>query len=251
MKLEGKVAVITGAAQGIGKAMALRFAGEGAKVVIGDLNEEAAAQAAKEITDAGGEATIVVGDCATREGADALVERATSKFGRLDIVCNNAGVLDGLTPCADTSDELWDKVIRVNMTGPMLLCRSALPVMLEQGSGVILNTASVAAEGGGRGGFAYTASKHGVNGITRSIAWYYGKKGIRCNAIEPGAVMTPMAMNMKAHQGGMEAMAPYLPIINRYGDPKEIANAALFLASDDASYINGSILKVDGGWTLF
>ena len=251
MKLEDKVAIITGAAQGIGKAMALRFAAEGAKVVIGDLNEEASTQVAKEITDAGGEATIVTGDCATQEGADALVERATGKFGKLDILCNNAGVLDGLTPCVDTTDELWDKVIRVNLTGPMLLCRRAIPVMLEQGGGSILNTASVAADGGGRGGFSYTASKHGVDGITRSIAWYYGKKGIRCNAIEPGAVMTPMALNMKTHQGGMEAMAPYLPIIQRYGDPKEIANAALFLVSDEASYINGSILKVDGGWTLF
>ena len=132
MKLEDKVAVITGAAQGIGKAMALRFAAEGAKVVIGDLNEEASTQVAKEITDAGGEATIVTGDCATQEGADALVERATGKFGKLDILCNNAGVLDGLTPCVDTTDELWDKVIRVNLTGPMLLCRRAIPVMLEK-----------------------------------------------------------------------------------------------------------------------
>lgn len=251
MKLQDKVAIITGAASGIGQAMALRFAQEGAKIVIGDLNEEASAKVAKEITDAGGEASIVIGDCATPEGADALVERATSKFGRLDIICNNAGILDGLTPCVDTSEELWDTVVRVNMTGPMLLCKRALPLMIEQGGGVILNTSSVAADGGGRGGFAYTASKHGVNGITRSIAWYYGKQGIRCNAIEPGAVMTPMAMSKMPHQGGMQAMAPYLPIIQRYGDPKEIANAALFLASDEASYINGSTLKVDGGWTLF
>ena len=250
MKLEDKVAIVTGGASGIGKAMALLFAKEGAKVVIGDLNEKAAGEVVSEIEAAGGQASAVVGDCCTPEGADKLVSAATSTYGRLDILCNNAGVLDGLTPAAEVTDELWDKVIAVNLTGPMMLSRRALAIMLEQGSGTILNTSSVASESAGRGGTAYTASKHGVNGLTKSIAFYYGDKGIRCNAIAPGSIMTPMAMGKMPNQMGMEKMAPFLPLIQRYGQPEEVANAALFLVSDESKYINGSILTIDNGWAL-
>lgn len=250
MKLEDKVAIVTGGASGIGKAMALLFAKEGAKVVIGDLNEKAAGEVVLEIEESGGKAIAVVGDCCTPEGADKLVSAATSTYGSLDILCNNAGVLDGLTPAAEVTDELWDKVIAVNLTGPMMLSRRALAIMLEQGSGAILNTSSVASDRAGRGGAAYTASKHGVNGLTKSIAFHYGDKGIRCNAISPGAIMTPMAIAKMPNQTGMEKMAPFLPLIQRYGQPEEVANAALFLVSEESKYINGSILTIDNGWAL-
>ena len=250
MKLEEKVAIVTGGASGIGKAMAVLFAKEGAKVVIGDLNEKAAGEVVAEIEEAGGKALAVIGDCCTPEGADKLVSAATSNFGSLDILCNNAGILDGLTPAAEVTDELWDKAIAVNLTGPMMLSRRALAIMLEQGSGTILNTSSVASDCAGRGGTAYTASKHGVNGLTKSIAFYYGDKGIRCNAIAPGSIMTPMAIAKMPNQMGMEKMAPFLPLIQRYGQPEEVANAALFLVSDDSKYINGSILTIDNGWAL-
>ena len=251
MKLEGKVAIVTGGASGIGAAMATCFAREGATVVIADLHKENLDKTVAAITDAGGKALGVEGDCCTAAGANTVVDAATNNFGQLDILCNNAGMLDGLVPIAECTDELWDEVLRVNLTGPMQLSRRALGVMIEQEHGVILNTSSVASHGGGRGGVAYTASKHGVNGLTRSIAWYYGDKGIRCNAIEPGAILTPMAMAKIPNQGGMEKMAPYLPMIQRYGEPDEVAQAALFLVSDDSRYINGSILTIDGGWTLF
>lgn len=250
MRLEGKIAVVTGGASGIGKAMAKLFAKEGAGVVIGDLNEQATLEVVAEIEADGGQAVGVVGNCCDAPGADKLISAAMSEFKRLDILCNNAGVLDGLTPAAEVSDELWDKVIAVNLTGPMLLSRRALSVMLEQGSGTILNTSSVASHHAGRGGTAYTASKHGVNGLTKSIAFYYGAKGIRCNAIAPGSIMTPMAMGKMPNEAGMAKMAPFLPMIERYGQPEEVAAAALFLVSDESQYINGSILTIDNGWTL-
>jgi len=250
MKLENKVAIITGAGSGIGRAMALRFSAAGARVVLGDINEDGVGGTLSAVKEAGGTGVVVIGDVGTAEVAKELVARAKEEFGRVDILCNNAGVLDALTPLGDCSDELWDKVIRVNLTGPMLTSREAIKVMIEQGEGVILNTASVASSGGGRGGAAYTASKHGVLGLTRSIAWYYGDKGIRCNAIAPGAIMTPMAMQLP-HEGGLNKLSPYLPVIQRYGEPDEVANAAMFLVSDDAKYLNGSVLTVDGGWTLF
>ncbi len=251
MRLQEKVTVVTGAASGIGKAMALRFAREGARLVLGDINEDAVLGTAAEIEREGAQAVTVVGDLGDSAVVNDLVDRAWSEWGRLDILCNNAGILDALTPVADCSDELWEQVMSVNLTGPMMTCRRALPKMIEQGGGVLLNTTSVAASGGGRGGAAYTASKHGVLGLTRSIAWYYGDKGIRCNAISPGAIMTPMAIQKQPHSGGMEKMAPHIPIIQRYGEPDEVASAALFLVSDEATYLNGSVLTVDGGWTIF
>jgi len=250
MRLENQVAIITGGASGIGKAMAQRFGKEGAKLVLADINEDALGSVVAEITEAGGTAVAYAGNLADPEIAKGLIEKAVSEYGQLNILCNNAGVLDKLTPVADLTDEMWDLVMGVNAKAPMMTCRSALPIMIEQGGGIILNTASVAASSPGCGGAAYTASKHAILGLTKSIAWFYGDKGIRCNAMSPGAIMTPMAMG-KAHPSGMEKMAPYLPIIGRYADPAEVANAALFLVSEEASYLNGSNLTVDGGWTLF
>ena len=250
MRLENQVAIVTGAASGIGKAMAQRFGKEGSKLVLADINEDALGSVVAEVTEAGGTAVAYAGNLVDPEVAKELIEKAVSEYGQLNILCNNAGVLDKLTPVADLTDEMWDLVMGVNAKAPMMTCRSALPIMIEQGAGIILNTASVAASSPGCGGAAYTASKHAILGLTKSIAWFYGDKGIRCNAMSPGAIMTPMAMS-KTHPAGMEKMAPYLPIISRYADPGEVADAALFLVSDEAKYLNGSNLTVDGGWTLF
>ena len=251
MKLEDKVAIVTGAGSGIGAAMVKLFAQEGAKVCMVDLQEDPLAKLASELVSEGFPCRAVVADCSQQNGVDSYIKAAIDSFGRVDILCNNAGILDGLTPVVDCSNELWEQVMGVNLTGPMMSCRGLIPLMIEQGGGVILNTASVAGDGRGRGGVAYTASKHAMVGLTRSIAWYYGSQNIRCNALAPGAVLTPMAMAKIPHAGGMEKMAPYLPIIGRYGDPMEVAKAGLFLVSDDSTYVNGSILGVDGGWTIF
>lgn len=250
MILENRVVLITGSASGIGKAMASRFSEAGAKLVLGDMNADALASGVAELKDRGADAVGHCGDVGAAGVAEALVELAVSEFGKLDILCNNAGVLDKLTPAGDVTDEMWDSVMGVNVKAPMRLCRSSIPIMMEQGGGVILNTASVAAKSPGCGGAAYTASKHALLGLTKSIAWYYGDKGIRCNAISPGAIMTPMSQAMP-HPGGMEKMAPVLPMISRYADPGEVAEAALFLVSDQSKYMNGSNLTFDGGWTLF
>ena len=245
-KLQGKSAIVTGAASGIGKAMVQEFLEEGAEVLAVDLQEALLEEIPKSPN-----LFSLVSDCSLTEDVQKMVDSAASHFGKLDILCNNAGVFDLLTPLAECSDDLWEKVIRVNLTGPFLTTRRALSMMLEQKHGVILNTGSVASGGGGRAGAAYTASKHGVLGLTRSTAWYYRDQGIRCNAIEPGAIQTPMATEQIPHIKGYEKMASHLTSIQRFGSPEEVAKAAAFLVSDESQYINGSVLTIDGGWTLF
>lgn len=238
--LQGKTAVITGAASGIGRTMARRFAAEGATVIAVDIDGDRLAKVAAEL---GCEA--IVADL----GTDAGVAAAIAKD--IDILCNNAGILDALTPLEDTDDALWDKVFSVNVTAPFKLCRAVVPKMVAKGGGVVLNTCSAASLSGGRAGCSYTASKHALLGLTRSIAWYYGARGIRCNAIAPGAIQTKMQMRQPPHPGGMAAYAPYFPTIPRQGKAAEVADVAAFLVSDGARYVNGEVLSVDGGWAAY
>ncbi len=240
MSLQNKTALITGAASGIGRAMARKFAAEGATVIAVDIDE---ARLTKVTTELGCEALVV--DLSTEAGLAAVIERD------LDILCNNAGILDALTPLEDTDDALWDRVMAVNLTAPFKLCRSVVPKMVAKGGGVVLNTCSAASLSGGRAGCSYTASKHALLGLTRSIAWYYGAKGIRCNAIAPGAIQTKMQMRQPPHPEGMQAYAPYFPTIPRQGKAAEVADVAAFLVSDGARYVNGEVLSVDGGWTAY
>ncbi len=251
MLLEGRVAIITGAASGIGRAMARRFAKEGAKLVLADLQEDRLNKVTDELKAAGSEVVARLVDVGSTTDAEAMISGAAEAFGRLDVLCNNAGVLDNLTPVEDTSDELWDRVMRVNAKGPFLASRAALKVMVEQGSGSIINTSSAAGLRGGRGGGAYTASKHAVVGLTRSIAWYYGSKGVRCNAIAPGAIMTAMAGGFIPHQGGFDAYQPHFQMVPPHGRAADVADVALFLASEESRYVNGAVLPVDGGWMSF
>ncbi|MBM65811.1 MAG: 3-ketoacyl-ACP reductase [Myxococcales bacterium] len=251
MLLEGRVAIITGAASGIGRAMARRFAKEGAKLVLADLQEDRLNKVTDELKAAGSEVVARLVDVGSTTDAEAMISGAAEAFGRLDVLCNNAGVLDNLTPVEDTSDELWDRVMRVNAKGPFLASRAALKVMVEQGSGSIINTSSAAGLRGGRGGGAYTTSKHAVVGLTRSIAWYYGSKGVRCNAIAPGAIMTAMAGGFIPHQGGFDAYQPHFQMVPPHGRAADVADVALFLASEESRYVNGAVLPVDGGWMSF
>jgi len=248
MQLEGKVAVITGSGSGIGRSMAELFAREGASVVVTDVNAEGAAETVQSITSAGGKATSVEANVTSETDVGRVFAAATSGYGRLDVLVNNAGVLDLITPCHEMTDETWSKVIAVNLTAPFIACRKVLPILMEQGSGVIINTASVAGLYGGRGGPAYTASKHGVVGLTRNIAWFYQDKGIRCNAIAPGAVATPMGAGLQVNKQGYKKMEPSFAYM-QYGQPEQIANVALFLASDAGNFLNGQIVTADGGWT--
>ncbi len=248
MKLEGKVAVVTGGASGIGRAIVRLFAAEGARIVVGDINAVQLEALVQEVRGAGGPIEGVAGNIATVAEAEALVDAALKAHGRVDVLVNNAGIMDRVTPVAELSDELWRRVLGVNLDGPMFTSRRALPGMIAQGSGAILNIASVGGLRGGVSGAAYAASKHALIGLTRSIAWQYATRGVRCVAICPGGVETAIGLGGEASALGWERMQPLLPSSVRSAKPEEIARVALFLVSDDASIVNGATLVADAGW---
>jgi NAD(P)-dependent dehydrogenase (short-subunit alcohol dehydrogenase family) len=245
MRLEGKVAVITGAGSGIGLATARRFSEEGAKVVAVDISADRLGQ----LGELDGIETLAA-DVSLRHDAEQMIERAVENFGRLDVLVNNAGILDRFLPVADVTDEMWDRILAVNLTGPMLTCRAAVPLMLAQGGGVIINISSVAGLAGAKGGAAYTASKHGLLGLTRNIAATYGRDGIRAIAICPGATATNIDVS-DLDARGTEAMGRIVEASPRQADPSEIAAVILFASSDEASFVNGAALVADGSWTAY
>jgi NAD(P)-dependent dehydrogenase (short-subunit alcohol dehydrogenase family) len=247
--LAGSSVVVTGAGAGIGSAAALRFAQAGAKVVVADLNAETAGAVAEEIRAAGGEAVAVAGDLSEQAVVDRVVTTAVATFGGLDVLVNNAGIMDQMSAAADVSDAEWERVIRVNLTAPFLLTRAALPHMLAAGKGAIVNVASEASLRGSAAGTAYTVSKHGIVGLTKSVAVMYRHAGIRANAIAPGGTRTNIAVDADPAAHGPAALGTYLPNIGRISDPDEQAAAIVFLASGAASNINGAILPVDNGWS--
>lgn len=249
--LDGQVAVITGAASGMGRAMARRFAAEGARLVLADLQTEKLEKVAGELAEAGHEVAYEVVDVSEAADVERLIGRAQSDFGGVDTLCNNAGILDNLTPLHDTDEALWDRLLGVNAKGPYLASRLAVKLMMDQGGGSIINTASAAGNHGGRGGAAYTASKHAVVGLTKSIAWFYGPHNIRCNAICPGAIMTAMASSFTPHAEGFERYSKHFPTVPPFGKARDIADVAVFLASDEARYVNGAVIPVDGGWVAY
>jgi NAD(P)-dependent dehydrogenase (short-subunit alcohol dehydrogenase family) len=248
-RLEGKVAFITGAASGIGAASALRFAQEGARLVGFDLVESFEgdwAQAAK----AAPAALFRIGDVRSQEDLAAAVEAAKQRFGRIDVLLNSAGVAGG-GPVHMIDVEEWDRVMDVNLRGTFLASRQVLPIMLEQESGSIINVASIEGIEGFEGGSAYNASKGAVMLLTRNMAMDYARKGIRVNTICPGFVETPLFESVFG-VAGFEEMSERIresTQLGRFGKPVEVANAALFLASDEASFVTGHALVVDGGYT--
>ncbi|MBU1145181.1 MAG: SDR family oxidoreductase [Firmicutes bacterium] len=249
MKLKGKVAVVTGGASGMGRSISILFAQEGAKVVVSDLNLEGAKETVEMITKNGGQAIAILTNVAKEEDVQVMIDTAVKTFGTVDILINNAGIMDNMEPVGALTDAQWERVMAVNATSVMRTTRKVVPLFLEKGAGVIVNIASVGGLFGKVAGCAYTASKHAVIGITKSTGYMYAQKGIRCNAIAPGAVMTNIGSTMTNVDpfGGQRAGAS-VQLNPRFGKPEEIAGAALFLASDDSSFVNGTVLTVDGGW---
>lgn len=248
MRLQGKTALITGAATGIGAATAELFAAEGATVILADINSTDGQATVGRIQTAGGNAAFVHADLNDPLQIQRMIDSAFARYGRLDILHNNAACFEADCPVADTSLKQWDKVFNINLRAIFIACHEALPRMITQGGGVIINTASVLGVVGTEDFAAYTASKGGVIQLTRSIAVDYGRKGIRANALCPGMTATPTALPTLNDPVQHRALTDKT-VLGRVAAPGEIATAALFLASDDASYVTGTCLFVDGGWT--
>lgn len=252
MQLEGRVAVITGAASGIGLAIAERFAAAGARLVLGDWNAERLDGAAVRLREAGATIETANGDIGERSTAEELVDRAFAAFGRLDVLVNNAGIMDSMAGVAEVADETWRRVFAVNLEGPLHTMRRAIPRMAEQGGGAIINIASVGGLHGGAAGAAYTAAKHALVGLTKNTAFMYGPRGIRANAIAPGGTKTNIGESMArtgVDPAGMARVSTYTALMPGLLEPGDIAEVALFLASDGARGINGAVVTVDLGWT--
>ncbi len=247
-RLEGKTAVITGAASGIGRASSILFASHGARVVVVDQSPNVQATA-DEINKAGGRAIARVADASSEADVEAIMHAAVSEFGALDIVYANAGISGGLRPYDDLTAQDWMKILSVNLIGPFLAIKYAARVMVPAGKGAIICTASVAGLRSGAGGPPYSASKAGVISLVQTSANQFAGTGIRINAICPGLIETGMTQPIfeRARAHGSEDKIGQLNPLRRYGVPDEIAQAALFLASDEASYVNGQALAVDGG----
>lgn len=253
-KLDKKVAIITGAGSGMGKAIAVLFAAEGSKVVATDINQKRLDELKKEIQEKGGEVTTLIANMAKEEDIENMIKVATTTYGTLDILVNNAGIMDNVQPVADVDNATWEKVMKVNLDGPFKAMRSAVKIFLAKGNGVIVNISSIGGLKGGVAGAAYTASKHALIGLTKNTGYMYSKTGIRCNAIAPGAVNTNIGETMdmsKITPLIKERVFDTMAVNPRTGEPIDIAKAALFLASDDSSFMNGEVLVVDGGWNAY
>jgi NAD(P)-dependent dehydrogenase (short-subunit alcohol dehydrogenase family) len=250
LRLDGKVALITGAGSGMGREAARLFAGEGARVVISDVVEDAGEETAQQIRSDGGEAAFVRADVSSSEDAAAMVRFAVETYGGLHVLYNNAGIFladDGGT--VETSEEVWDRVMAVNLKGVWLGCKHGIPAMLESGGGSIINVASfVALMGAATAQIAYTATKGGVLSMTREIAVEYGRRGIRANALCPGPIETPLLAELLSDPERRARRMVHIPI-GRLGQAEEVARAALWLASDESSLMTGAALVVDGGVT--
>ena len=250
MRFTDKVVIVTGAGSGIGKATAEGFAAEGAMIVAGEIDAARLDALVKQLSAAGTKVVGVQGNVASAEDCKRLINAAVENFGHLDVLVNNAGIMDHFEPVAELDDATWNRVLGVNLTGQMNTMRLAIPVMLAHGGGVIVNVASAGGLGGGFAGAAYTASKHGVVGLTRNTALMYAKQGIRCVAVCPGGVNTNIGQSIgpTPSQAGYAALRPNLATMPRSGEPVELANVIMFLASPEASFVNGAIVPVDGGW---
>jgi len=247
--LEGKTALVTGGASGIGRAASLAYSREGARVVVVDVSVEGGEETVQRIKESGGEATLVHADVSSNAGTQAMVAETVERFGRLDCAFNNAGISGGrdrnLT--ADYTQDDWDRVIGVNLTGVWLSMKAEIPQMLAQGGGAIVNTASIMGLIATPGSVAYMAAKHGVVGLTKAAALEYAKDNLRVNAVCPGYIDTPLLQPLFANEDRKEQVVSRHPV-GRLGQPEEIAEAVIWLSSDAASFVTGHSMAVDGGY---
>jgi len=244
--LHDSVAIVTGGSSGIGRAAAERFGEEGARVVVADVDVEGGEETVSRVESAGGEATFVETDTSVEADVEAMVETAVDTYGGLDVAFNNAGIEGEMDATAGQSISNWEQVIAVNLSGVFLGLRAEIPAMLEDGGGAIVNMASVAGLLGFPGLSPYVASKHGVVGLTKTAAGEFGREGVRVNAVCPGVIDTPMVA--RGEEAGLEQVAQASPL-GRMGEPEEVAAAAAWLCSDDASFVTGESLVIDGGYT--
>jgi NAD(P)-dependent dehydrogenase (short-subunit alcohol dehydrogenase family) len=250
MRLAGRVASITGAGSGMGHEAALLFASEGARLLLSDINAAAGAATAEAVRAAGGEAHFVTADVSDAAAVKQLYAEGEQVFGKVDVLYNNAGIFHpGDVSVTDTDESIWDRVIDVDLKGVFLCCKYGVPTLLRAGGGVIVNVASfVSWMGAATPQIAYTSAKGGVLSMTREIATEFARQGIRANALCPGPIDTPLLQDLLADPERRERRLVHIPM-GRFGRAREIARAALFLASDDSSYMTGASLLVDGGIT--
>lgn len=250
--LKDKVAIITGAGSGVGKEMAILFGSEGAKLLLIDIVQERLKDIELLLADRRIDSKTLALDIREKESIDKIINTAIQAYGSIDILCNNAGIMDGAMSVAETSDELWNRVMDINLNAPFRTIRAAIPQMLKQKHGIILNTASVAGLYGGRAGVSYTVSKHGLIGLTKHVAAFYGTQGIRCNAMALGAVKTNIGIGSKQPDDlGLKIMQKTFGAMPEPADAGQIAKIALFLVSEQSEYLNGTVLVADSGWTVY
>ncbi len=243
----GKVALVTGAASGIGRSTAELYAREGAKVVVSDLNEQGGQETVGLIRSAGGDAIFVKADVSDPAQVEALVRQTMDAYGRLDYACNNAGIAGESNPTADMSIEGWQKVIDINLSSVFYSMKYELEAMLQNGGGSIINMASILGQAGFAGAPGYVAAKHGVVGLTRTAAVEYAPSGVRVNAIGPGFISTPLIGELEEDKETNDMLVSLHPI-GRLGKPEEIAELVIWLSSDKASFVTGAYYPVDGGY---
>jgi NAD(P)-dependent dehydrogenase (short-subunit alcohol dehydrogenase family) len=246
-EMKGSVAIVTGAASGIGRAAALLYAREGARVIVSDVAEDGGAETVALIGAAGGDARFVRTDVTQPEACDELVRRSVEQYGRLDFACNNAGIGGEASATGDYSIAGWDKVIAINLSSVFYCMRYQIPAMLENGGGAIVNMASILGQVGFASAPAYVAAKHGVVGLTKTAALEYAPKGIRVNAVGPGFISTPLISKMEEDEATNDMLVS-LHAMGRLGTADEVAELVIFLSSKRASFITGAYYPVDGGY---